>query len=91
VLHEHKRRAARENRPEQAVELVRLSPFSLSLGDEDAPYGRVARARDVEPSGYGPEQTPRLRVSKLEAHEQAESEDELAPDRRVESQASSVS
>jgi hypothetical protein len=84
VFHEHIGEAAGEQVGQQLVELVRVSPLALPLGDHDPAHARVAGTRDPQPRGHGSQQPPRLGVGKPDRVQDAQGEHELAVDGRVE-------
>jgi hypothetical protein len=49
VFHRHIGETSAEEGGEELVELLRVPPLALALGDEDAPNARVAGPRNAEP------------------------------------------
>lgn len=75
---------------EEAVELVRISAFSLAFSDQDPAHGGVAGSGSAQASGHGPQQSPRLRVRHSEGIENPQREDEFVVHRGMERHPSSM-
>jgi hypothetical protein len=84
VFHEHKREATEEKIAEEKVELVRLAPFPLPLGEHDPADARIARARDAKTGRHRLQAARCLCVGKAEGIDDAQGKDELAVHGRME-------
>jgi hypothetical protein len=90
VFHEHIGESAREEIGQEAVEIVGIAPFSLSLGEQDAAHGGVAGAGSPEAGSNRAEQPPRFRVAQPEGVQNPQGYEKFTLHRRMESHSPSM-